>query len=164
MGPWWAALLAATSIRHKERKPACMQIVVRELRKTETTQVIILYLVMSTLVYSCIGCALSWQHLIAPRSVQHIALLVGLGVFGYGNQLCTTKGLAKANATSVMSMTYFSLVFSQIAGVFLFGEVTTPVQAAGMALIVASMLGYLWYEARSGKQRPTQRIPGRTRT
>ena len=126
-----------------------MQMVVRELRKTETTQVIILYLVMCTIVYSCIGCVLSWQHLVTPRSAQHVALLVGLGVFGYGNQLCTTKGLAKAKAASVMSMQYFSLVFSQLAGVFVFGEVTTPPQAAGMALIVASMLGYLWYEART---------------
>jgi len=128
-----------------------MQMVVRELRKTETTQVIILYLVMCTIVYSCIGCVLSWQHLVTPRSAQHVALLIGLGACGYGNQLCTVKGLAKAKAASVTSMQYFSLVFSQLAGVFLFGEVTTPTQAAGMALIVASMLGYLWCEARSNR-------------
>ena len=128
-----------------------MQMVVRELRKTETTQVIILYLVLCTLVYSCIGCLLSWRQLIMP-TWQDAALLLGLGLCGYGNQVCTTKGLQRAKAASVMSMQYFSLVFTQIAGVVVFGEVPTAVQAAGMGMIVLCMLGYLWYEARAGKR------------
>eukprot|EP00892_Ulva_mutabilis_P006920 jgi/Ulvmu1/45/UM001_0048.1 len=131
---------------------ASVKMVVRELRRTEGAQVIILYLVLCTLAYSLLGCALTWRHLITPRSRRDIALLVALGACGYGNQLCTTLGLAKAKAASVMSMQYFSLIFSQIAGTLVFGEFTTPAQTAGMAIIVTCMLGYLWHEARSGKR------------
>lgn len=128
-----------------------MQMVVRELRKTESTQVIILYLVICTVGYSCLGCALSWRTLVAPRTWRDGALLLALGACGYGNQFCTTKGLAKARAASVMGMQYWSLVLSVAAGWALFGEVATVVQAGGMAVIVVSMLGFLWYEARTGK-------------
>eukprot|EP00892_Ulva_mutabilis_P007476 jgi/Ulvmu1/50/UM001_0053.1 len=131
---------------------AAVKMVVRELRRTEGAQVIILYLVLCTLAYSLLGCALTWRDLVTPRSWRDIALLVVLGACGYCNQLCTTLGLAKAKAAAVMSMQYFSLVFSQIAGMLVFGEFTTPVQAAGMVVIVASMLGYLWYEARAAKR------------
>ena len=128
---------------------SCMQMVIRELRKTEATQVIIFYLVLSTLGYSLLGCAFTWRQLITPRSARDCGLLLGLGLCGYGNQLCTTKGLAKAKAASVMSMQYCSLVFTQLAGVVLFAEYPSLPQAAGMVVIVVSMVGYLWYEGRA---------------
>ena len=126
-----------------------MQMTVRELRKTESTQVIIFYLVFCTLACSTVGCAFTWRHLVAPRSGRDCALLLALGVCGYCNTLCSTKGLAKAKAASVMSMQYCSLVFSQLAGVVLFAEYPSLAEAAGMVVIVVSMVGYLWYEARA---------------
>ena len=124
--------------------------VIRELRKTEATQVIILYLVICTLGYSSLGCAFTWRHLVTPRSGRDCALLLALGLCGYGNQLCTTKGLEKAKAASVMSMQYCSIVLTQLAGVVLFAEYPSLPEGAGMVVIVVSMVGYLWYEARAG--------------
>ena len=155
MMPIWfpATLLQQQRIRLGVEVPLThftrVQMVVRELRKTDTVQVMIFYLVMCTLTYSFIGCVFSWRHLVTPNSWKHAALLIGVGACGYGNQFCTLTGLSKAKAASVMSMQYFALVFSQLAGVFLFGELTTPPQAVGMIIIVASMLSYLWYEAKN---------------
>eukprot|EP00892_Ulva_mutabilis_P007920 jgi/Ulvmu1/54/UM001_0057.1 len=123
----------------------------RELRRTETAQVVVLYFVCCAIALSCIGCALTWEHLVMLCGLGDLALLTALGVCGYCNQLLMTLGLARANAASVMSMQYFSLVFSQIAGVVVFHEYTTQVQVTGMGITVLSMLGYLWCEARNQK-------------
>jgi hypothetical protein len=68
-------------------------------------------------------------------------------------QMCITKGLSHAKAASVMCMQYFSIVISQAAGMLLFGEFLTWQADIGMALVVGSMVFYMWWEARARKQR-----------
>ena len=119
---------------------------VRLLRTTEKTNVMVLYLMVCTLVYSTAGCALTRSQLVVPTATYDLALLVGQGLFGYGNQVCITKGLANARAASVMCMQYLSIVISQAAGMALFGEFTTWRGGVGMALVVLSMVFYMWWE------------------
>jgi drug/metabolite transporter (DMT)-like permease len=124
-----------------------VQMTVRVLRSTEKTNVMVFYLMACTLVYSSLGCALTYNRLVAPRTTLEIALLIGQGLFGYGNQVCITKGLANARAASVMCMQYFSIISSQLAGMLIFGEFTTLPGDMGMLLIVLSMGAYVWWES-----------------
>jgi drug/metabolite transporter (DMT)-like permease len=121
---------------------------VRVLRSTEKMNVIVLYLMMCTFVYSVLGCLATWRSLVMPSSWAEALLLLGQGLFGYGNQICITKGLHKAKAASVMCMQYFSIVFSQLAGTLLFREFTSVWGDVGMVVIVASMCIYMWVESR----------------
>lgn len=129
----------------------CMQMSVRVLRTTESMNVVVLYLMMCTFVYSIIGCAFTWTSLVLPATTAEVALLLMQGLFGYGNQICITNGLSKAKAASVMCMQYFSIVFSQLAGMWFFGEFISFWGNVGMVVIVASMCIYMWVEARSKK-------------
>jgi drug/metabolite transporter (DMT)-like permease len=130
-----------------------LQMTVRLLRTTEKTNVMVFYLMLCTLLYSILGCALTWRRLVLPATWLEVSLLVGQGLFGYGNQICITKGLANAKAASVMCMQYFSIVISQLAGMLLFGEYTTLLGDAGMVIVVVSMLIYVWCESRTKAQR-----------
>jgi drug/metabolite transporter (DMT)-like permease len=125
---------------------------VRVLRTTEKMNVVVLYLMICTFVYSIIGCAFTWKSLILPSTTFEIGLLVLQGLFGYGNQVCITKGLSKAKAASVMCMQYFSIVFSQLAGIWFFGEFISFWGNVGMMVIVGSMCVYLLVEAKSKKR------------
>lgn len=117
---------------------------VRYLRSTEKTNVMVLYLVVLTGIYSSILCAINWQHVRVPRDSLSWTLLIAQGCFGYGNQVCITKGLAKAKAAQAMSMQYLSIITSQVAGMWLFSEFTNLWGAAGMAIIISTMLVYSW--------------------
>jgi uncharacterized membrane protein len=124
-----------------------LQMTVRFLRTTEPTNVMVFYLMVCTLVFSVVACAITHKQLIVPTSRWDIGLLIGQGLFGYGNQVCITKGLANARAASVMCMQYLSIVISQLAGMLLFGEFTSWVGDAGMILIVLSMVVYMRIES-----------------
>jgi drug/metabolite transporter (DMT)-like permease len=113
---------------------------------------VVLYLMICTFVYSVIGCAFTWKSLIVPTTTAEVALLIGQGLFGYENQICITNGLSKAKAASVMCMQYFSIVFSQLAGMLLFEEFTGFWGALGMFIIISSMCIYMWVEARNKKR------------
>jgi drug/metabolite transporter (DMT)-like permease len=130
-----------------------MQMTVRFLRTTEPTNVMIFYLMLCTLVYSIIGCAATHKQLIVPTNRWEIMLLIGQGLFGFGNQVCITKGLANARAASVMCMQYFSIVISQLAGMLLFREFTSWIGDAGMVLIVLSMVVYMKLETGRKQRR-----------
>lgn len=51
-----------------------------------------------------------------------------------------------------MSMQYFSIVISQVAGMALFGEYTSVLGVVGMCLVVGSMIMYVcWESARKAR-------------
>ena len=129
-----------------------VQMTVRLLSSTEQLNVMVFYLMACTLVYSSLGCLLTYDQLVTPSTVTHVALLLGQGLFGYGNQICITKGLANARAASVMCMQYFSIVISELAGMLVFGEFTSAWGLVGMGLVVTSMIAYVFWEARRKAQ------------
>jgi hypothetical protein len=64
-----------------------VQMVVRILSSTEKLNVQVFYLMACTLLYSSIGCLVTWHALVWPSTATQLALLVGQGMFGYGNQV-----------------------------------------------------------------------------
>jgi hypothetical protein len=68
------------------------------------------------------------------------------GERGLRVQVCITKGLTYGRAASVMCMQYFSVVVSELAGMALFHEFTSPLGALGVALIIASMVAFVFWE------------------
>jgi uncharacterized membrane protein len=62
-------------------------------------------------------------------------------------QVCITKGLSYGRAATVMCMQYFSIVISEVAGVLLFREYPNFWGLSGMALVVSSMVAYVYAEA-----------------
>jgi drug/metabolite transporter (DMT)-like permease len=124
-----------------------VQMLVRLLRTTETNSVMILYLMMCTMLYSSIGCLLTWKDLMRPSTLFETALLVGQGLLGYGNQICITTGLRNGRAASVMNMQYLSIVVSQLLGMLVFHEFTGALALLGMLVVVASMVLFVWCES-----------------
>ena len=67
--------------------PSLMQMTVRFLSATEKLNVMVFYLMLCHLIFSSVGCLFTWRSLATPVSATHIALLVGQGLLGYGNQV-----------------------------------------------------------------------------
>jgi drug/metabolite transporter (DMT)-like permease len=125
---------------------------VRILSSSEKLNVMVFYLVACTLVYSTLGCALTYDHLVTPSSAGELALLIGQGLFGYGNQVCITNGLTHGRAVSVMCMQYLSIVTSELIGMLLFEEYTTGWGLVGMFLVVGTMVVYVLWESKRKAQ------------
>lgn len=122
---------------------------VRVLRTTEEPDVIVLYLTLCTLVVSIFGCAYLWTSLVVPSTAIEVISLFSIGCVGYLAQICMTKALAKGKVASVLCVQYISIVFSQLAGWFIFGEYVNYLGNLGMAVIVTSMCTFMWFEVKA---------------
>lgn len=67
-------------------------------------------------------------------------MLERAGAWGYGVQIFMTLGLERARAAKAMTMAYSSIVWSELAGVFLFSEVPNTWAVLGVLVIVGSTL------------------------
>lgn len=60
------------------------------------------------------------------------------GMWGYGVQIFMTLGLERARAAKAMTMTYTSIVWSEMAGIFIFKETPNLWAVIGVAVIIGS--------------------------
>lgn len=76
--------------------------------------------------------------------------LVFTGVWGYGVQIFMTMGLERARAAKAMTMAYTSIVWSELAGIFLFQEVPNTWAVLGVVVIVGST----FYNSQASIKKP----------
>lgn len=94
--------------------------------------------------------ALMWT----PPTLGEYGLLIAMGVVGVIAHNCFIRGYAIADATVLNPIDYSRLVFSAIAGFFVFGDVPDGWTIVGAALIVATTLYIARREAALAKAAP----------
>lgn len=126
---------------------ACAKMCVRELRKTDTANVSVFYLSLCSTIGATIGLGASmlWgsgQGLMMPHAWDW-ALFAGIGLAGYGTQICMTYALKYAKAAPAIAMSYLSVVWGLLGGYFFFHEVPNTLSICGAVLICSCtfMLG-----------------------
>lgn len=135
---------------------ACAKMCVRELRKTDTANVSVFYLSLCSTIGASIGLGVSmvWgsgQGLMMPHAWEW-GLFAGIGLAGYGTQICMTYALKYAKAAPAIAMSYLSVVWGLLGGYFFFHEIPNTLSICGAVLICSCtfMLGVF-----TRKKKPT---------
>lgn len=74
----------------------------------------------------------------APMSAGQLGLLLLTGLFAAGGQFAITAAYSFAPAKEVSVFDYSQVIFSAIAGYFIFGQTPVPLSIIGYVIIIAS--------------------------
>lgn len=122
---------------------ACTKLSIRELRKSDSSSVIIFSAGLFATVISCAACAFIPGQFVLPRSRQQIMLLIGTGITAYLFQLTMTLGLRRVKAAPAAAMAYLTVVWGTAAGVVVFGEIPTVLSVMGALIICIGTLAVI---------------------
>ncbi len=129
-------------------------ILIRSMTRTESTTSIVLYFALSSSALSLvISLPFGW---VVP-GVGDAALLVAIGLFGGVGQILMTSAYRHADAATVASFDYASMLWGVGLGYLLFGEVPTSSVLVGGSIVVAAGIFIIWRERRLGLARKRQR-------
>lgn len=119
---------------------ACAKMCVRELRKTDTANVSVFYLSLFSTIGASTGLTIQsvffggdWLKL--PAVPLDWGLFAGIGLAGYGTQICMTIALQYCKAAQAIAMSYLSVVWGLLGGYFVFHEKPNAMSLAGAAVI-----------------------------
>lgn len=76
------------------------------------------------------------------------ALLLSLGVFGYFGQLFMTKAFQSQATNKIVSLKYMEVVFTMIAGVFLFSDTYPWLSVLGTVLVMTGLVLNVMYKSK----------------
>lgn len=91
---------------------------------------------------------------VSPWTWPHALWLLPIGVLAALGQLCMTRAYRHGATLVVANLQYSGIVFASLFGVWLFGDLLSPLSWAGMALIIASGVGATALRARAVAQAP----------
>ena len=111
-------------------------ICIKRLATTEPTRVIMFYYAFWNAAFA-LPPALMWW--VWPTGWE-LVLLVLVGFLGIAGQGLITHGFTMGDATALVPLDYFRIVYSAILAYLIFGELPTLWSLAGMALIVSASL------------------------
>ncbi|MGE0629074.1 MAG: DMT family transporter [Hyphomicrobiaceae bacterium] len=120
---------------------------IKKLATTEPTRVIMFYYAFWNAVFSLLPALYLW---ITPTGGE-LLLLILVGFLGILGQGLITHGFTMGDATALIPLDYFRIVYSAILAYLLFGEVPGIWSYAGMALIVSSSLYLVLTEKRNAR-------------
>ncbi len=133
---------------------ATAAIFVRAMTRTESTASIVLYFsLIGTVLSAAVSLPLGW---VVP-SPGDAVLLVAVGLFGGIGQILMTTAFRYADAATIASFDYVSMLWGVAFGFLLFGDVPTGSVLFGGAIVVAAGIFIIWRERRLGLQRKRQR-------
>lgn len=75
-------------------------------------------------------------------------LLLSLGVFGYFGQLFMTKAFQSQATNKVVSLKYMEVIFTMIAGVFIFGDNYPILSILGTVMVVTGLVLNMFYKSK----------------
>ncbi|UOO81438.1 DMT family transporter [Uruburuella testudinis] len=96
---------------------------------------VVFYLSLVGMVLSAAWATLNGWH---PLTRQALPYLLGIGASALVAQLCMTRAYKVGNKFTVASLSYLTVVFSSLAGLWLLGDKISWQEAGGMGIIVAS--------------------------
>lgn len=89
----------------------------------------------------------SFQHFIVPNGTE-LSLLLLLGLLGYFGQYYMTKAFQNGAASKVAPVKYVEVIFTLSFGVYLFDEVYTLTNIAGIIIVISSLTASVLYKAK----------------
>jgi drug/metabolite transporter (DMT)-like permease len=133
---------------------ASAAISIRAMTRTETTASIVLYFALSASVMS-LALTLPFGWVLPGTGTA--ALLVMIGLLGGIGQILMTSAYRYADAATVASFDYTSMLWGVALAYLLFAEVPTPSVVLGGSIVVAAGIFIIWRERRLGLRRKRQR-------
>jgi len=109
-------------------------LVIKVLSRTETSMTIGIYM---ALVMTPISALAAWPHWMAPGPEQ-LAWLMLTGLLGTAGQVLLAQSFRMADASAVLPLDFFKLIWSSLLGYSLFGEVPTIWVYVGGSIIFGS--------------------------
>jgi len=122
-------------------------IVIKILCRTESSVTIAAYTVLLMIPLSAGPALMHWQ----TPTLEQLAWLALIGVLGTIAQMLMTQALKETEATLVLSLDFFKLVWATMLGYWLFGEVPDEFTWIGGVMIFASATYIAYREARLRK-------------
>jgi drug/metabolite transporter (DMT)-like permease len=119
-------------------------VAVRGMSKTESANTLLMWQMVTLAVFHSFLLVFGFRWPTAP----HAGLLVSMGIANAAAQYLWTKALHAAPATAVSPFYYFLLVWSLGLGFAVWGDIPTSSLLTGSAVVVASGLFLLFYEAK----------------
>ena len=132
---------------------AFAMIFVRTLTKTESSQTIVLYFSLASVLVSLMSLPFGWDAL----DMRQIMLLVTVGVLGGVGQILMTQGYRYAQASVLAPFEYSSLIVAIAIGYVFFGEIVTVSTLVGGVLVILAGLFIIWRERKLGLKRAAAR-------
>lgn len=74
--------------------------------------------------------------------------LLSLGVFGYFGQLFMTKAFQSQATNKVVSLKYMEVIFTMIAGVFIFGDNYPILSILGTVMVITGLVLNMFYKSK----------------
>ncbi len=112
---------------------ALVQIGIRQLQKTESTETILTHYFLISLVASFFPMIYFWKTI---DSLETWFFLILLGIVSLGFQYCFTKSLVAAGSTKVSAINYLGVPFGGLLGWWLFNEKPSFWVLVGTAFII----------------------------
>ena len=122
-------------------------ICIKRLSSTEPTRVIMFYYAFWNAVFAAIPAFWLW---VTPTGYE-LVLLLAIGILGIAGQGLITHGFTQGDATALVPLDYFRIVYSALLAYLIFGEVPGIWSYAGMALIVGASLYLVLTEKKRAK-------------
>lgn len=122
-------------------------ILVRIISRTETTAALI---TASNILFMA-ACAVALPWVWVTPSLDHMLLLVLLGVMGGSGQFLVFESFRHAPTSAIAPFEYSALVWAFVFGYTVFGEIPRPAVFGGAALIVCAGVGLLLWERRDAR-------------
>jgi drug/metabolite transporter (DMT)-like permease len=113
---------------------------IRQLSKVESTETILTYYFLISVVFSAFPMFYAWQPIVDPLLWLDLLLI---GLFSFLFQYFMTKSITYAPVSKVSAMSYLSVPFTGLLGWWLFQEVPSYWVLAGSVLIIAGGIGML---------------------
>ena len=149
-----AAMLGAALALASAFFSAFAAIYVRKLTRTESTGAIVFYFSLNaSLLALAVSLPFGW---VAP-DLSTAGLLVLMGLLGGVGQIMMTTAYRDADAGTIASFEYVSMLWGVAFGYLLFREVPTGSVLSGGAIVVAAGIFIIFRERRLGLERARQR-------
>jgi drug/metabolite transporter (DMT)-like permease len=132
---------------------ASAAILIRSMTRTEATATIVLYFALSSSVLSLVSLPFGW----AMPLPGEAALLVAVGLLGGVGQILMTAAYRYADAATIASFDYVSMLWGVAFGYLLFAEAPSASVALGGSIVVGAGIFIIWRERRLGLARKRQR-------
>jgi drug/metabolite transporter (DMT)-like permease len=126
---------------------------IRTMTKTEATGTIVFYFALISSLLALVSLPFGW----AVPSPTDAALLLATGLLGGVGQILMTTAYRNADAATIASFDYVSMLWGLSFGYLFFGEIPTGSMLYGGAIVVAAGIFIIFRERQLGLQRKRQR-------
>lgn len=147
------ALLGAMLALSSAVCSAFAAIFIRSMTQTESTGSIVIYFALSSSLLSLLSLPFGW---IVPNAEEAV-LLIAMGLLGGVGQILMTSAYKNADAGTIASFEYLSMLWGVSFGYLLFGEAPSSSVIVGGAIVVAAGIFIIFRERRLGLERARQR-------